>query len=350
MCGIAGVYLLDGSLKVNLDSMLDTMLDEIEHRGGDATGFVALGDEGVLEWQKAAVDATDFAKYRRPVPEGTRTILAHTRWATQGLPGFNENNHPLKRGEFYAIHNGHVSNDHELFKLAERERYGKVDSEAIPARLASLGKLDGLKRVMEEIEGGAAVAAVHAEQPRDLALARGYNSPLFVLRTKKIVIFGSTYNTVRKAYEDHIGKLPRKAKIETVSEGTLLLFKSGTFKKVSFKHYSPPKVTKWSSYTTGTSSLPWKDLMNPTVPKEAPASLGWDDEDLLIECDACPTKVGYALASYRTEGDGQTWQFCENCAEDFDADEDEWREYLATSDEPTDAEFTEVNEAILADN
>ena len=48
MCGIAGVYLLDGSLKVNLDSMLDTLLDSIEHRGGDATGFVALSDEGVV--------------------------------------------------------------------------------------------------------------------------------------------------------------------------------------------------------------------------------------------------------------------------------------------------------------
>jgi asparagine synthetase B (glutamine-hydrolysing) len=45
MCGIAGVYLLDDSLKVNLDSMLDTMLDDIDHRGGDATGFVAQSDE-----------------------------------------------------------------------------------------------------------------------------------------------------------------------------------------------------------------------------------------------------------------------------------------------------------------
>ena len=56
MCGIAGVYLRDESAKADLDAILDTMLDEIEHRGGDATGFVALGNEGVTEWQKAACE------------------------------------------------------------------------------------------------------------------------------------------------------------------------------------------------------------------------------------------------------------------------------------------------------
>src|SRR5262245_21635683 len=108
MCGIAGVYLRDPKLSVNLDALLDTMLDAIEHRGGDATGYLALNPEGVAEWHRAACDVPDFKKYRRPVPEGTRTILAHTRWATQGLPAFIENNHPIRRGPFYVIHNGHV--------------------------------------------------------------------------------------------------------------------------------------------------------------------------------------------------------------------------------------------------
>src|SRR5580765_5394737 len=102
MCGIAGAFLRDPEgIEVNLDAMLSTLVDAIDHRGGDATGFIALGSEGVVEWQRAACDAEDFNKNRRPVPEGTRTILAHTRYATQGLPAFIENNHPLKRGSFY---------------------------------------------------------------------------------------------------------------------------------------------------------------------------------------------------------------------------------------------------------
>ena len=99
MCGIAGVYLRDESAKADLDAILDTMLVDIEHRGGDATGFVAVGNEGVTEWQKAACGAKDFI--RQPPArsrKGSRTLLAHTRWATQGLPAFVENNHPLKRG------------------------------------------------------------------------------------------------------------------------------------------------------------------------------------------------------------------------------------------------------------
>ena len=316
MCGIAGVYLLDDSLKVNLDSMLDTLLDSIEHRGGDATGFVAMSDEGVVEWQKASCGARDFSKGRRQVPKGTRTILAHTRWATQGSPAFIENNHPLKRGSFYAIHNGHVSNDHKLFELAGRSRYGQVDSEAVPARLASLGKLQALSIVMEEIEGGAAIAAVDEKHPKDLALARGYQSPVFVLRTKKIVIFGSTLGTVKTAYEDHVGALPKRAKIEQLKQGTLLYWKDGTLKRSSFKHYEPPKVVYTSLPKV---TLPWVEV-NGTSPKEIAASTGWDKyEGDLLDCDSCGVTVSWKVASYRHDHDANvSWQLCDDCVADWD--------------------------------
>lgn len=338
MCGIAGVYLLDGSLKVNLDSMLDTMLDDIEHRGGDATGFVALSDEGVVEWQKAACDARDFAKGRRRVPEGTRTILAHTRWATQGLPAFMENNHPLKRGAFYAIHNGHVSNDQQLFKLSGRERYGQVDSEAVPARLASLGKLQALSIVMEEIEGGAAIAAVDESNPKDLALARGYQSPLFVLRTKKIVLFGSTRETVENAYTKHVGALPKRAKIEEVKQGTMLYWKDGTLKRSTFKPYSPPKVV----YKMPKVTLPWVEV-NGTSPMET-GEVRWAraDEDWL-ECDYCQETISWRDAEYRKDDEAEfSFVFCKSCAAEWEAGDEVPVEWSSTSED-----LSEVNRAIL---
>lgn len=312
MCGIAGVYLLDGSLKVNLDAMLDTMLDAIDHRGGDATGFVALSDEGVVEWQKASCDARDFAKGRRRVPEGTRTIVAHTRWATLGLPAFMENNHPLKRGSFYAVHNGHITNHHKLFELAGREGYGQVDSEAVPARLASLGKLGALGVLMQEVEGGAAVAAVDESHPKDLAIARGYQSPMFVLRTKKIVLFGSTEQTVKSAYEKHVGKLPKRAKIEALKQGTLLYFRDGTLKRSTFKVYSPPKVT----YKLPNVTLPWKDLDG--SPKEIPQWVRWgsDDEDFMA-CDSCGVEKSWKSLEYVEDEEGLTESLCDLCYSDF---------------------------------
>ena len=319
MCGIAGVYLLDDSLKVNLDSMLDTMLDEIEHRGGDATGFVALGESGVLEWQKASCGANKFAHGRRRVPEGTRTLLAHTRWATQGDPAFIENNHPLRRGSFYAIHNGHVSNDGQLFELAGRDRYGQVDSEAVPARLASLGKLDGLKIVMEEIRGAAAIAAVDEDHPKDLALARGYSSPLFVLRTKKIVLFGSTPQTVEQAYEKHIGKMPKRATVERIAEGKMLLFKNGVLRKMDFKPYSPPKVAKQTTYA-------WQEVSKAT-PKELASVTGWNNDGDMIDCDDCGAVMSWQQAEFRKDMDEVTLQLCHDCASIMDDDE-AWNEMI----------------------
>ena len=224
-----------------------------------------------------------------------------------------ENNHPLKRGSFFAIHNGHVSNDHKLFELAGRERYGQVDSEAVPARLASLGKLAALSTVMEEIEGGAAIAAVDEKHPKDLALARGYQSPLFVLRTKKIVLFGSTRDTVVECYEKHVGKLPRRVEIEQVKQGTLLHWKDGKLKRSTFKQYSPPKVV----YTAGPkAALPWKDLQG-YGPKDISQFTGWatwdkTDEDY-NECDSCGVEKSWSSFEYVEDADGFTEALCDDC-------------------------------------
>ena len=246
LCGIAGIYLRDPSLRVDLDEMLDTLLLEIEDRGRHATGFVAIGDEGVLEWQKASCAAKKFVENRRFVPEGARVILGHTRWATQGEPSFMENNHPIKRGPFFIIHNGHVNNDSDLFREAERTRFGQVDSEAIAARLASYGDLKFLGNVMEEIDGDAAVAAADERHGGMLALARGHSSPLYVLKGKRIVVFASTMRAVEKAYESHVGRLP-KGGASFISEGTLLLWRN----EVEYSTMSLTLPERWKYLSQG---------------------------------------------------------------------------------------------------
>jgi len=329
MCGIAGIYLRDLRMEVDLDSMLDTMLDEIQHRGGDATGFVALGESGVTEWHRAACDVPDFVKYRRPVPKGTWTILAHTRYATQGLPAFIENNHPIKRGPFYVVHNGHVSNDQQLFKLAERSPYGQVDSEAIPARLASLGKLTDAEIVMEEIEGAAAIAAVDESKPGELLLAKGHSSPLYVLVTNKIVVWGSTHTTVEKAYKKHVGRLPKRRKIESLDSGEMIHFDAeGKQTRTTFKPYTPVyrtytpsawKETTGFTYSTekdaACSVPPTRHL--PTVGGYGHQSAAWDDtgaddDQHSTECDVCGERVRYSEALYVNDplDSKLTWIVC----------------------------------------
>jgi len=336
MCGIAGVYLRDESAKADLNAILDTMLDEIEHRGGDATGFVAVGNEGVTEWQKAACGAKDFIRNRRQIPKGSRTLLAHTRWATQGLPAFPENNHPLRRGSFFVIHNGHVSNDSQLFELAERERYGQVDSEAIAARLSSLGDLSKAAKLMTEIRGAAAIAAVNESKPGELLLARGHSSPLYVLMTKRYVLWGSTHKTVTEAYERHVGRLPKKAKIENVPQGTMLHFVNGTLTRSKFKPYSPPVITKvlnstsWA-YEEVTTESKIDQAVEQLISPKGDDRIGLDDE---LDCDGCGKVFPWNKLEYETDSDGVTWMLCAGCEHDLEYEGDT---------------FAKVNNWILAD-
>jgi asparagine synthetase B (glutamine-hydrolysing) len=326
MCGIAGAYLRDPKLSVDLDAVLDTMLDKIEHRGGDATGFIALDSKGVAEWHRAAVGVRDFSKHRRLVPNGTKIIMCHTRFATQGLPGFNENNHPIRRGSFYVVHNGHVSNDQELFKLSGRVPFGQVDSEAISARLASLGSLDKADVVMEEIEGAAAIAAVDSNDPKRLVLARGHSSPLYVLVTDKIVLWGSTQDTVKVAYKKHVGRLPKKAKIEYVPEGTMLVFDGRKLTRTEFEPYKPKYVPSYQYKT-------WKDddeaakqddacIVPTTETLRGLPTVGgwpkWDDdefeEDNLLECDVCSATVSWREADFVMDKHTDLcWTLCGTC-------------------------------------
>jgi asparagine synthetase B (glutamine-hydrolysing) len=242
MCGIAGIYVKGDVGKFDLDAMLSTMLLAIEHRGGDATGFVALTDEGVGRWQKAACGAKDFNIERRRVPKDARTILGHTRWATQGHQGFMENNHPIKRGPFFLIHNGHIYNDNEVFVKAGRERYGLVDSECIVADLANHGSLTALPKVMEGLDGAAAVAVVDERFPREMALARGESSPLFVLETRRLILFASTEKCVFDAHKKHVGDVKTKA-VKEIESGTFIHIKDG---KAKLEQFTMPKRKGYS--------------------------------------------------------------------------------------------------------
>lgn len=318
MCGIAGIYLRDPSLSVDLNAMTDTLLDEIENRGQHATGFVAIGDEGTLEWQKAACKASTFIKHRRQIPDGARLVLGHTRWATQGLPAFMENNHPIKRGPFFIIHNGHVHNDYRLFREAERDPYGDVDSEAIAARLSHFGDLKFLGNVIEEIDGDAAVAAVDETKGDRLALARGRSSPLYVYNSDRIVVFASTHGAVKKAYESHVGRM-KKNEPRYCDEG-VMLFWQGEGEYWTKKLILPERkiVSSYEytggSYTPGAASTSYgkgksKDVDTP----QGYDWTKWHDYDI-IDCDNCSTKCDWKDTLLFYDPDSKyTFNLCDEC-------------------------------------
>jgi glucosamine 6-phosphate synthetase-like amidotransferase/phosphosugar isomerase protein len=328
MCGIGGLFVKDMALGSKVDTILDTLLKSLDHRGGDACGFVAVTDDGIAEWQKAAVDADKFNKYRREAPATTRVLLAHTRWATQGHEGFMENNHPIRRGPFLIIHNGHISNDREVFKLANRQRYGQVDSECIAAHLAHVGSLELLPETMEALYGAAAVAAIDDREPGKLALARGYGSPLWVLETRRILIFGSTQNSVLDAHHYGIGRI-KTSQARELDEGEMLLINNGNVTSHSFK----PQEFRW----TYTSKTPISAGLSSTS-----TACKVDRDDGVISwcrCDICDEDTLDVMHKV-PDVDGLDWLVCENCYYELAGDD------AFDFEDPTDPTNEEINEYV----
>jgi len=262
MCGIAGIHIFNEDERpewLKMERAIDSLFSAINHRGGDATGFVAIAKDEVV-WQKASCDAFDFYKERKNAPWGVRSVLLHTRMATQGSAAFPENNHPVRRGSVYVVHNGHIWNDREIFKKTNRERYGQVDSEAIAAIIAKYGIMR-THEAMEEVMGAAAIGVVDQTRPGLMVLARGSSSPLMFYRNENLAIFASTTDAIKRAWGQLYGTPPSDKKIEDVKEGTVLYLDGNEVVRKQFvpdDYYYSTKSNGYShNYTGGKVVSSW---------------------------------------------------------------------------------------------
>ena len=201
MCGIAG-YCLDPkhAKTVSTADLAGQMLSDIEHRGYHATGVAYINRlNGRRVIRKAPTCATEFIKRSgQYLCDGAQTAILHTRWATQGDPKNNDNNHPIPRGRIVLTHNGHISNDTELFKQLNIQRRGQVDSEAVTALLA-FSKAKPWQ-VLPQMRGTAALAWIEQDNANTLHLARVNSSPLWIGQTNTgSLVYGSTEETIENA-------------------------------------------------------------------------------------------------------------------------------------------------------
>ena len=176
------------------------MLLDIEHRGYHATGVAWINKEGKRAITKAPISASKFitTKAGRNVCKDATTAILHTRWATQGSPTVNDNNHPIPRGKIVLTHNGHISNDVALFKQLKVPRIGQVDSEAVAALIAFTNA--PIAEALSRVQGTAALAWIEQGKGNTLHLARVNSSPLWIAQTKSgSLVYGSTKQTIENA-------------------------------------------------------------------------------------------------------------------------------------------------------
>lgn len=181
MCGIIGAV----SDKDVVPFLLEG-LATLEYRGYDSAGL-AVVDRG-LKHVKISGRVEELRS--RVAAAGLRgaTGIAHTRWATHGVPS-EINAHPhFSNGLVGLVHNGIVENHAALRHELEAGGYrflSDTDSEVIVhlvhrAYLAGGGDLTGAVRVAcALLQGSYAIAVVGAEHPGQLVCARR-GSPLVV--------------------------------------------------------------------------------------------------------------------------------------------------------------------------
>ena len=240
MCGIAG-FCLSPQEHLDPKALSMALLEQIEVRGTDATGsaWVVPAKEtpkhrAVIAVSKAPVPASDFEKYLAEMPKSAKRVLLHTRYATQGSPFKNTNNHPIIAGRTVGVHNGHISNDRAVFdylrtkRLGTGIRVGEVDSESAFALLDATTHHP--TQVLESLRGRAALAWFDARDKRDLHLARVSASPLAVGQTDKdSFIFASTMPLLVNACEKVGVKLRW---VEEIGEMTYLRIRNGLIEEI----------------------------------------------------------------------------------------------------------------------
>lgn len=243
MCGIAGFSISKGDhRRVNCRQLARELLLAIQERGEDATGAAwsetVDGEHGkAVMFAKLDIPADQFVgSLKELMPTYSRTAILHTRWATQGDPENNDNNHPIIVGDTVGVHNGVISNDDELFAANGWDRIAEVDSEAI---FQLIEHSDDAIAELHKLNGRAAIAWLDTDSPDTLHLARLDGSPLFIGSTQGgSLVFASTRTLLERAAKKAGLRL---GWVGEVNEFTYMRIEGGTI----VKREAIPQSDRW---------------------------------------------------------------------------------------------------------
>ena len=186
MCGIVGFM----SRNTPAAGPLVSGLHRLEYRGYDSAGVALVAPDGLRVYKQTGKVAELDALLKRELSEEDRrrcTIgIAHTRWATHGLPT-RENAHPhlAGGGTLALVHNGIVENYASLRAGLEKrgvQFVSQTDTEVLAHLVAHYDQGDLLAatcKALRRVEGTYGIALVSAKHPGEMIVARK-GSPLVI--------------------------------------------------------------------------------------------------------------------------------------------------------------------------
>ncbi|PZU87708.1 MAG: glutamine--fructose-6-phosphate transaminase (isomerizing) [Shinella sp.] len=191
MCGIVGIV---GNQPV-AERLVDA-LKRLEYRGYDSAG-VATIEKGVMDRRRAEGKLFNLEKKLDSEPLAGTIGIAHTRWATHGVP--NETNaHPHFVGGVAVVHNGIIENFSELKDelIADGAVFTTQTDTEVVAQLIAKYRRQGLDNraamlaMLNHVTGAYALVVMFADDP-DTIMAARFGPPLAIGFGKGEMFLGS---------------------------------------------------------------------------------------------------------------------------------------------------------------
>ncbi len=175
MCGIVGAVAERNVVPILIDG-----LKRLEYRGYDSAGVAVLNGTRHLKRLRTVGKVRMLQEALVDNPTEGHLGIAHTRWATHGVPS-ERNAHPhISHDGIAIVHNGIIENHEELRDELTSAGYAftsETDTEVIAHRIhfhkKKLGDLfKAVRATVSELEGAYALAVVTEEDPDCIILAR----------------------------------------------------------------------------------------------------------------------------------------------------------------------------------
>ncbi len=181
MCGIIGYT----GRRIVAPILLDG-LKRLEYRGYDSAGMALVGDGTLCEVKEVGKVANLEAAYAPFAETPADCGIAHTRWATHGVPStVNAHPHCDADYEFAVVHNGIIENHQDLRRHLEKKGYlfrSQTDSEVVVHLISDAYEGDLLAATaatLRQLTGTYALAVVSVHHPGMIVVARK-GSPLVI--------------------------------------------------------------------------------------------------------------------------------------------------------------------------
>lgn len=236
MCAVFGFLDYKGKTSnAVLKKLIHYLSVAAEVRGTDATGIAYVRDGSMVTYKKPKPSH----KVKLFFPRGTRSVIGHTRFTTQGSEKRNCNNHPFEghcgKEAFALAHNSVLYNDRELRREQHLPTTPIETDSYIAVQLLEQGQqldTENIKRMAGLVEGSFVFTILRNDNT--LFLVKG-NNPLTLYHFPALGLY--VYASTKSILDNALKKVKLNGKYSEVdvSEGEIVkMSSSGNLHKSTF--------------------------------------------------------------------------------------------------------------------